>query len=1026
MSWAAGVSVHRADRVNHLALHPLGSTLLIADAHGWRLVDDEATLWTRTEAIHRAAPSAMLWTPAGDVLFAAVGGRILALRADTGGDLTDTPALGAVADATALAIDASGQDLAVGTRRGAVHLVNLKSRGTRELSAIDPVVALAWNGPSSLLVATGDTVQQWDTDRRTMVRTPAIALDGVTGLRHGTRSSRTALIDRHGVRLLGTRGPTSDLIAEVPAAVALAFSRDESRLLLGTPANVYVLDTALVQQAELPGEVLTGGHLSRAECGLVAVRRDETSVAVYRPPDARRRLDRETDTFAVRRWAASMALTVGRARSVAYDERPLATEAEPIPQAGEGSGSPGFVWTLDGWIAESPAGRLIRARAGAAHPEWDRYIDEPIAEITADPRVRHVAIAARNQRGRVRVLDAGTGEDAGEFPGGQSPVLAPDDRDLLAVPEAGAAPRAVLIYEITDPSPVARLPVDEGVGRIAWSPDGAWLAGAADGKVIIWNTRTWQRERLIRMPGTDVLTTRVSWSPDGEFLAAQTSAGRGGTQIFLTSSGDLYHTLAPAGGRDWAPALAWSPDAKLLAGASGDRLSGEVEIWGVADGRTRCRIPPPDAEARDVWTVTWSPAGDQLAVTYTGGRTIRYRLSRPAADADSAALHHPAPLLARLGGFGQGQPLTLLVQLLDLLGEDNPAPALDAVADLRGVRALRALRWPVDARIGLVTMIAADLETATRYRAPAGALLEDMTRQLLDVLLGVTVEPDSPAPPISDLARVLGDIDERTMTLLRLLGPRAVADDPTLPVRMRGLRAHLAPLGARELRLLSVRLDVSGHGRAEGGGTGEERAGLARHGRFNRLLPTLLALDQDVFEMQYAEGNLLYRTRSGRLPPEPRSAVIVLDDTPAAHGQVGITLRTCAHLLAGSMIEYRRRCLLVPLGEPSAMTALDEPADLLRIWTARSVRPPRTAEAAQTVTSLLSGLTDGMGTPPLVVLLTHPFQAPLRVPHLQTITVAYPRGGTRALARRSGRHLISTTPSAATLRWVLTRVLRAA
>ncbi|MEU7905056.1 hypothetical protein [Actinoplanes sp. NPDC049118] len=1029
MTWTARrVAGYRADRPGYVALHPLGAAVLIADALGWRLLADDGTpLWSRTGPEHRVTPAEMAWTPAGDTLFAVVGGRVVAVRADTGADLPlGDPAAG-VTDATTLTIDESGSDVAVGTRGGSVHILHLRGARPERLTAIDPVAAVAWSGPNSLLVATADTVQQWDTERRAMVRTSAIALDGVAALARGPVDGRTALIDRRGVRLLGPRGPSSDLINGVGAASALAFSRDETRLLVGTPAGVCVLDTALVQRAVLPGAVLGRGHLSRARCGLVAVRQDDETVAVYDSTDALRRLDRETNAFAVRRWASAMAASVGRARSVAYDERPLTAHAEPIGEAGEGSGSPGFVWTPDGWIAESPAGRLIRARAEAAGPEWAGYLDEPVLELAADPRLRYVAVAARNDSGVVRVLDAATGAERGAFAGGQSPVLAPDDRDLLAVPEPGTDPRAVLVYDLGDPVPFARLPADEGLGRIAWSADGRRLAGAADGKVIIWDAVRWQRERIVRLPRTGTLTTRVAWSPDGEFLAAQPSAGHGRTQVYLAATGEHYRELGPVGGRDWAPALAWSPDSKLLAAASADNPAGEVEVWAVSDGRLRCRIPAPSAGAGSVWTVAWSAGDDALVVSYTGGRVVRYRLSRPPA-AGGDAMRHPAALLARLGTYGtlsRGVPLSLLARLHDLLGEDAAVPGLDAVADLRGLRALRALRWPVDARVGLVAMLAADLAGDGRYQAPAGTVHEDLIRQLLDVLLGVNVQADGPEPLVSDLARVLGDVDGRTLTLLRLLGPRAVADDPTLPARMRVLRAELAPLATRELRLLGVRLDVTDAGRTEGGGTGEERAGLARHGRFNRLLPTQLALDQDVFDMQYAEGNLLYRTRTGRLPPEPRSAVLLLDDTPAAHGRVGITLRTCAHLLATSLIEHHRRCLLVPLGDPADQASLDEPADLLRIWTARSYRPPRMAEAVQAVGSLLPGLTDQLGTPALVVLLTHPYQPAPRVNDLQTIAVAYPQAPPPVFARRPDRHLITAAPSPAVLRSVLTRVLRA-
>jgi DNA-binding CsgD family transcriptional regulator len=65
-------------------------------------------------------------------------------------------------------------------------------------------------------------------------------------------------------------------------------------------------------------------------------------------------------------------------------------------------------------------------------------------------------------------------------------------------------------------------PLSTWVRRLAWSPDGAWLAGGGDdGQLYVWDGS--DGILLQRLEGHHGAVTNVAWSPDGKRLV---SAGR--------------------------------------------------------------------------------------------------------------------------------------------------------------------------------------------------------------------------------------------------------------------------------------------------------------------------------------------------------------------------------------------------------------------------------------------------------------------------------------------------------------------
>ena len=252
--------------------------------------------------------------------------------------------------------------------------------------------------------------------------------------------------------------------------------------------------------------------------------------------------------------------------------------------------------------------------------------------------------------GNVAVVSA-DGAPVRVLRGGQSPVFDPSGQ-RLAVPKDGPVPDELVIYDLTDGRVITTRPVT-GIGRIAWSPDGALLAAATGGgKVVIWRTSDWSRVQTPAAAAPSAVIARIAWSPDGRYLAATPTKGGGPVTVLETETWQPYQSLDPPGGRDWAPALAWSPDSQLLLFPMATPNAVTVGVWDVGDGRLLRSLSPPDPIRRtaEAWTVAWAPDGQTVAIGYSDGRIAHFLLEDgPIQPAQITPLRYPPSMLARLG-----------------------------------------------------------------------------------------------------------------------------------------------------------------------------------------------------------------------------------------------------------------------------------------------------------------------------------------------------------------------------------------
>ncbi|MFD0272334.1 WD40 repeat domain-containing protein [Kitasatospora sp. NPDC127111] len=1021
-----------------LTLSPDGSGLVLLDGTAVRRVDDRARpLWEvpwSGPAPDRGATAAA-WTPEGDRLFLLGGGRLLSLDADTGTLLPLPPALLDTASATALAVSGDGRTLAVGHRSGDVLVWDLGTGETVELYGLDPVVAVHWRPRTTqLYVATPSSVQLWEPLDQTM--------SGTVGPRHHglgrlacAPDDRYLAVEEQG-RVVLVDPVTHAELAGRPLdrrCGALAFTDDGTLLALAAPGErLRLFDSHLEPRGSVPGDVQGPAELSLSATGLIAARLDDGAVAVWEPPDAApRRRHHLARRSAVRRWANAMGATVGKV-SATVDRSRLLVRPLHVPGAGDGCATPVLAWSPAGdtcWYESGPGtlsefrpgdGTVLRTVAlpGPATGWSDAEALGPDSLLLAPP----------GRGGRQQLLDLTTGEAVAELPGG--PAVAADPTGALrwATPESGRRPRELLVHDLTAGEPhTRRLPVDGGVGRPAWSPDGRRLAAGADGRVLVWE-RTgsggWQRVKVLAWPTGPVAVGRVAWSPDGLRLAAAPGSGQGPVAVWNTADWALTGTFGVAGGPEWAPALSWYTDSRLLAFPSAEQ-DAAIEIWDARTGRHVRTLLPPEGVGSHVWTVRWSPTGDRLATGHHSGAVVLWEIAdeRPG-EPDGEPLPHSEDRLARLGAaagrLATGTPLSLLSELLTLVGGAEPPPGLLPLAGLRGLQSLRELGWPPAALPGLVLLLVSGLPPAAAYLAPTDAGPAELSAALGRALVGATVQPRPPAPPLTELTAAVQAVDERLLGLLRILGPEAVAADPTLPVRVRDFRMTLIPPGPTQRVLLGLRLLEGERGPATGRGpTG--RSGLARHGAPSRLLPTQLALPEELLRLRHSRSELLFRTSHGLIPPDPRGVVLVLDDTPATHGAIGSVLRLSAHLLATAALRRGRPCALVRMATPWQHRTLARPEDLVHLWESGPLATAQPEASLHTAAAAAGQLATGLGGAPRTIVLTHPYLVFPPRPGLRELRVHYPGLPVRDTAWL--RWTLPPDPTPAQLRDVLTELL---
>ena len=146
---------------------------------------------------------------------------------------------------------------------------------------------------------------------------------------------------------------------------------------------------------------------------------------------------------------------------------------------------------------------------------------------------------------------------------------------------------------------------------VAWSPDCHCVASASeDRNICLWETAS--GKLLQTLKGHNRAVKSVAWSPDGQCLASASEDSS--IRLWETASGKHLQTLT--GHDDWIFSVAWSPDGQRLASASSDRT---LSIFEMPSGKL---LQTFKGHRSQVFSVAWSPDGQHLA-SGSGDKTIR-------------------------------------------------------------------------------------------------------------------------------------------------------------------------------------------------------------------------------------------------------------------------------------------------------------------------------------------------------------------------------------------------------------------
>jgi WD40 repeat protein/serine/threonine protein kinase len=213
-------------------------------------------------------------------------------------------------------------------------------------------------------------------------------------------------------------------------------------------------------------------------------------------------------------------------------------------------------------------------------------------------------------RKRVDWLDLRTGT-----PGRQPlPVLreleranvSPDGKRVACVP--AGSPSVFEVWQVDGPSQVLRSPPGPGpISALSYSPDGHWLvtshrvrrrppgkagAGRFNFVAVVWDAATGARLRTLdggdikeypKMPRLENGAS-LAVSSDGRLVAHAGFEGK--VHLWDRQTGKLIRSLGA--GDAWHRSLTFSGDGRLLAGQV---YRQHLDVWNVADGSLRCRVP---------------------------------------------------------------------------------------------------------------------------------------------------------------------------------------------------------------------------------------------------------------------------------------------------------------------------------------------------------------------------------------------------------------------------------------------------
>ena len=766
-------------------------------------------------------------------------------------------------------------------------------------------------------------------------------------------------------------------------------------------------------------------------------------------------------------YIARQAATVGRQAQKQHEKQPLSLW---VPQLPNGNGyhlgtllhpnaDTGYGLTIfpDGKtlaFEHSYAGRICKWDLSQNVPIWETpgsASDAYAYDLSISPDCQK--LVSGHSKGEVHIWDSHTGQhrvQCSEHEGSVFKVCwSPDSQRLVTaenkdsiIANKDSIRNDIRLWDANTGTCLhqfgsARSTASKGIQALGWSPDGQFVAsGDNAGNLCLWDPTMAQ---LLQEHGSlhngDPHIWALAISPDSQHILL--AYAYGAVLVVTphsTTSPTIKQLQTDTGTNKGALGLAWSPDGQLAAVAfHGDNT---IRVWDAKTGIERASF---SYKGNYCWRLAWSPTGGYLATSHWDGNIhlwdVRHLMAPQPTVSFSVGVNHfdtsfaqgtqrplprefrPLPIAcAQLHRLNIHPPLAWIDDLLNFTKASTHQEFPDQwTADLtRTLTILQQLHWSDAARIGLVALLLHQLPTDDKWIPPTDTSPTQLRDALTNALKGDPIPPDAPALPIAPLQDIAKRIDDRLLTLLTLLGEAAVAQDPGLPLKLLPIVHNLPPLSDQQRQLLGLKVRFGGtHGRATGSSPGADRARIGgvetgRRTDWNALLPSQLALPNDVLAYRHDRGELLFRAHEVTEPPKLRPTVILLDTSPATWGLTEQTARLAAFVVARTLHQANIPTLVVTSGGNEQILTIDKTADLIDIWTQRTLKAAQVPRSLKLAQALRTNLQSEGGLDPIVLLLTHPwFGADDDIPKLSNVRglfIQYPDYNVRpALADKCDR-----------------------
>lgn len=274
-------------------------------------------------------------------------------------------------------------------------------------------------------------------------------------------------------------------------------------------------------------------------------------------------------------------------------------------------------------VAWSPDGKLLAtATRGGVVKMWDAqsgtlrydFSDQDggetggarLSQITFAPDSRTLAVTSPLRT--IHLRDAQTGKLVRRITGLQSNeeisavAFSPNGKTL-----ASTNANTIRLASVGNGARVRQFTGNQAfeIAAIAFSKTGRFLASGGEGQpLILWNAQTARPQRIFRFG--DSLRSNINclaFSPDEKTLAVGAGSH---VKLVSVASGKVTRTLSEVG---WVFDVAWSPNGKTIAAATGSNAKGDVRLWDARGGSLLHTL----TKGEEFRSVAFSPDGTLVA-----------------------------------------------------------------------------------------------------------------------------------------------------------------------------------------------------------------------------------------------------------------------------------------------------------------------------------------------------------------------------------------------------------------------------